>query len=92
MAGGIGIDANINNITEIPTNDYDDEILFSETEGRFLVTIRPEDKERFEKIFAGKYYTIGKVKGTELIIKDNATVLITKSVAEMLSMYHKGEA
>ncbi len=50
---GIDID-----LKKIPVNDErgsmrNDRILFSESPGRFIITIAPENKENFEKLFKG---------------------------------------
>jgi len=49
----------------------DDQFLFSESCGRFLVTVRREDQEKFERTFDGlPYGLVGEVTETpELIIK-----------------------
>jgi phosphoribosylformylglycinamidine (FGAM) synthase-like enzyme len=42
--------------------DRDDFLLFSESAGRFVVTVKPEDAERFEKIMAGTAFArVGRV-------------------------------
>ena len=55
MAGGLGIECDLG---KIPFNDEkggkrDDILLFSESAGRFIVTIAPENREIFEKLFKG---------------------------------------
>ena len=55
-----------------------DYTLFSETQSRLLVTINPENKERFEAILQGTQFAqIGTVTNSDnLIIKDNINVEI----------------
>ncbi len=53
MAGGLGVEIDL---SYLPTdtsrgNLWDEKILYSESAGRFLVTIAPENKSRFEQLF-----------------------------------------
>lgn len=52
MAGGLGMDVNL---TAVPTCDPlgDDQILYSESAGRFIVSIDPNKQTTFEKLFEG---------------------------------------
>jgi phosphoribosylformylglycinamidine synthase len=52
FAGGLGMNIDLNFVPYRgkKRNDY---ILFSETASRFVVTVHPEDKRKFEKIMAG---------------------------------------
>jgi len=53
-AGGLGVEMDL---SKVPLKDETlsraDVILFSESAGRFIVTIRPDQKETFEKLFSG---------------------------------------
>jgi len=50
----------------------DDQILFSESAGRFIITIAPENKEIFEKLFKGLPCSlVGKVLGKNENLKVN---------------------
>ena len=61
---GMNIDLNLVPYAGKKRNDY---ILFSETASRFVVTIHPEDKRKFEKIMAGNIISeIGFVAGNGL--------------------------
>lgn len=61
---GMNIDLNLVPYTGKKRNDY---ILFSETASRFVVTIHPENKKRFEKIMAENIISeIGLVTGNGL--------------------------
>ena len=68
MAGGFGIECDLE---KIPFDDEkgkkrDDILLFSESSGRFIVTIAPENREIFEKLFKGTACCcMGKVSGGE---------------------------
>ncbi len=50
MAGNLGLDVRLSDV--IRTNDVarDDTLLFSESQGRFIVTIDPQYKDMFEKV------------------------------------------
>jgi len=52
LAGGFGLNIDLQDVPYRgkKRNDY---VLFSETASRFVVTIRPQDKKKFEKIMAG---------------------------------------
>jgi len=65
FAGGQGMNIDLQDVPYRgkKRNDY---ILFSETASRFVVTIHPQDKKRFEKILAGNIVSeIGFVTGDE---------------------------
>jgi phosphoribosylformylglycinamidine synthase len=68
-------------------NELDnDKILFSETPGRFIITISPEKKDEFEKIFDNiPHAFIGKVSdGKVLSIKGkDGEILINQSVENL---------
>jgi phosphoribosylformylglycinamidine synthase len=52
MAGGLGLDADLR---RAPAREArrDDTLLFSESAGRFIVTVAPEETREFESLFAG---------------------------------------
>jgi len=89
-AGELGIEASTENLytSGLKIND----MLFGETEGRFLITVRPQDRANIEKVFDGKYTQIGVVKGKDLVIHNSREVLIRKGTDEMLKTYHKRAA
>ena len=69
FAGEIGMDIDLNKVP-IKDVDRDDYLLFSESASRFVVTIHPENKEKFEQIMNGtEFANIGIVSGKNLIIK-----------------------
>ncbi len=55
MAGGLGIEVDLSKIPIDNAKDriLDDAILFSESAGRFIVTIAKENKQAFEELFKG---------------------------------------
>ncbi|MBN1932198.1 MAG: phosphoribosylformylglycinamidine synthase subunit PurS [Desulfobacterales bacterium] len=70
MGGNLGMQVNL---ADVPVTEVDrnDKILFSESAGRFIVTIDPEKKKAFEKMFNGyPCACIGKVTAaSDFIIK-----------------------
>lgn len=90
MAGELGINVDLSKLHQkegISTAD----MMYGETEGRFLVTIKSENKDKFEKLFDGKYSCIGTVTKDMMNVKDNGSNLISESVYDLLMTYHKIE-
>jgi len=50
MAAGLGLDLDLGSCPDVAAL-RPDTALFSESNGRFVVTTRPEDAERFEDLF-----------------------------------------
>jgi phosphoribosylformylglycinamidine (FGAM) synthase-like enzyme len=52
MAGGLGLDVEL---AKVPAEDHkrDDTLLYSESAGRFIVTVAPKDRVHFEQKFKG---------------------------------------
>jgi phosphoribosylformylglycinamidine synthase len=65
FAGGLGIEVDLSRVPQ--RGIYrDDFLLFSESQSRFVVTIREKDIPAFEKIFKGVPYGVaGKVRNDE---------------------------
>ncbi len=77
LAGKLGIEISLNNLPgKVSQNDF---ALFSESQGRILVTVNPKNKEKFEKIMKGNQFKeIGQIiNNQEIIIKglDNKTII-----------------
>ncbi len=68
MAGMLGIDANLEKIPGSTKKSY--ALLFSESQGRIIVSIAPENATKFEKLFSGlPFKKIGTVtKGKSISI------------------------
>lgn len=64
------------------------EIMYGETEGRFLVTVSEANKARFEELFAGKCSPIGVIKGDEIKMKYGGNEMLSEKVGQMLGIYH----
>jgi len=65
--------------------ERNDKILFSETPGRFVVTIPPENKEKFENVIKIDFSCIGRVtKNPEFIVKGiNGKIIINSNIEEL---------
>ncbi|MFA4891193.1 MAG: AIR synthase-related protein [Candidatus Gracilibacteria bacterium] len=88
ISGQLGLEIDI---SKVPTkeslrNDY---LLFSETQSRFLVTINPKNKARFEKVLAKHIFAeIGRViEGPSLIIKNSDKEIINLSIKDLDKAY-----
>jgi len=69
IAGRLGMDITI------PGGMRPDYYLFSESLGRFVVTISPDNKRAFERALGNDARLIGRVRGTSLRITQETTVL-----------------
>ncbi len=78
FAGGLGMELNLSNVP-MEGSLRDDEILFSETNSRFIVTVLPEKKADFERMLKGNVFAqIGKVRADDdfkVIGKDGKLVI-----------------
>jgi len=91
MAGNLGMDVDLGPVP-VEESLRDDIILFSESAGRFLVTVDPEKKDVFEQRFKGQPCAcIGKViPEKEVRIKGNdGEVIFTKAVPELKDAWKK---
>jgi len=90
MAGLLGIEISLKNLPGKTSRD--DFALFSESQGRILVSINPKNKKAFEKIMKGNDFSqIGKVtdNGKILITGKNNKKIIDVKVLEALRAYKK---
>jgi phosphoribosylformylglycinamidine (FGAM) synthase-like enzyme len=69
IAGRLGMDITI------PAGMRPDYYLFSESLGRFVVTIAPDNKRAFERALGNDAHLIGRVRGKSLRITQDKTVL-----------------
>jgi len=68
MGGCCGVRLDIGKVPVDPKNLRDDKILFSESLGRFIVSVAPEDQKRFEALFNGlPCACVGEVLGEPVI-------------------------
>ncbi len=89
VAGMKGIEADFSKVHKDNSITNNDELMYSVTEGRFLVTVKAENKDQFEKMFKNKISRIGIVNGKEsLTFKDGRDELMDVSLKEMVESYH----
>jgi phosphoribosylformylglycinamidine synthase len=91
FGGGLGIEMRLAEIPS-PRGLTDSQILYSESAGRFLVSVNPENKSAFEGLFAGlKVARIGEVtESPRLRIRDRSGNLILDEGLSLLKACWKG--
>jgi phosphoribosylformylglycinamidine synthase len=80
IAGGLGMDITI------PADWRPDHYLFSETLGRFVVTVAPDNKRAFERTLGSDAILIGRVHGKNLRITGKST-LVEVPVSDLATAY-----
>jgi phosphoribosylformylglycinamidine synthase len=90
FAGGLGMSIDLK---KIPTADMDrnDFLLFSESQSRFVVTVKPQNVKRFEEIMKGNIFAnIGKVIKNEFIAYGlDGKVCIKSDINELKNAWQK---
>ena len=76
LGGGLGAEIDCAKVPAIGCGDRD-ELLFSETQSRLIVTIRPDDRDAFERLFPGEDVAcIGRVReDNQIVINDDTRVI-----------------
>ena len=85
MAGGLGMRIDLG---KVPVGEElrSDRVLFSESAGRFIVTVDPRQRERFEKLFDNRpCRQVGVVAEEELLVirDENNRPLVSLAVSEL---------
>ncbi len=62
LAGGLGLELNLAEVPRTPEVDRDDWIAFSESLGRLVIEVAPEDAARFEDLFRGPPFPNGDLR------------------------------
>lgn len=89
IAGDCGLEVNLKELLTDGLNE-DAKVLYSESAGRLIVTVSPDNKERFEEVMKDNYSCIGKVKGDKTLKVyglDNE-LIINESVDKLSKVYH----
>jgi phosphoribosylformylglycinamidine synthase II/phosphoribosylformylglycinamidine synthase PurS subunit len=92
FAGGLGITINLGKVPLGEKISRNDNILFSESNTRFLVEVAPEDKEKFEQLMKGvDLAAVGEVtKGNKLEIYGlNGEKIVSATIAELKEAWQK---
>ena len=64
--------------------------FYSESQSRFIITIAPEDKEKFETEMKDFVYSlIGKVSDKEFIVADKDEIVFKTNMREMENVYRE---
>jgi phosphoribosylformylglycinamidine synthase II len=89
---GFGLGAELDIGSVAATTGREDAVLFSESAGRFIVSVKPADAARFEAAMAGTVMRkAGRVRGDKrFMIKRGEEVLVNDSVEDIRSAYNKG--
>jgi phosphoribosylformylglycinamidine synthase len=85
FAGGFGISVDLHDVP-VDAAMRDDRVLYSESASRLLVTVKEENSEQFEKLFAGQIFAcIGEVTAGEslMITGLQGEVLIRSSIDDL---------
>lgn len=87
LAGNLGLDLSLNNLPGTATEA--DQLLFSESQGRIVVTIRPQDKKVFAEIFKDiPFAYLGTVQKERAIhIEYQGQPIVTLKLKDALSAY-----
>ncbi|MFA5050120.1 MAG: phosphoribosylformylglycinamidine synthase subunit PurL [Candidatus Micrarchaeia archaeon] len=87
---GYGVDIELSSIPRDTENE--DEILFSESAGRFIVSVKSENEKKLEKFFENlPFAKIGRVRGDKrIIIRRNKRIIINEDL-EMIENAWKGK-
>ncbi|MCG6910983.1 MAG: phosphoribosylformylglycinamidine synthase [Deltaproteobacteria bacterium] len=91
MAGNLGMEVDLR-LVPVQEPLRDDTLLFSESCGRFVATVDPSKRERFERHFKGQPCAcVGKVGGNKVfsIIGNDGEVILEKKVAELKDAWKK---
>jgi len=87
FAGGFGLEVALPKVL-----DRDDKILYSESPGRFVITVSPESREKLEKAMNGVAFSLlGKVREDKgLIIKGiSGNEVINRDINELKKVWQK---
>ena len=87
MGGLLGMEVCLDNLSGMFWRD--DCTLYSESQGRIVVTVAPENKDKFEKLMEGNFFArVGVVKEDKsFVVKSAHKVVINGDVDEMLKSY-----
>jgi len=89
IAGQLGIEADLEEVSRSCTRN--DNLLFSESQGRIVVTINPQYRERFEEIIGkngSMYSLIGKVRDNDkFVLKGKNGDIVNTDVGALSTSY-----
>jgi phosphoribosylformylglycinamidine synthase len=87
IAGQLGMDVELEKVPSYCTRD--DSTLYSESQGRLVITVSPENKERFEKVMGQNMYAmVGKVRGdNQFRITQKGKNVVDTTIGKMTESY-----
>ncbi|MFN7991410.1 MAG: phosphoribosylformylglycinamidine synthase subunit PurL [Candidatus Micrarchaeia archaeon] len=90
MGFSLGAELDLDNV--LKAVDREDAILFSESPGRFIVSVQPDNAARFEKAMEGTAFRkAGRVRGDKrFMIKRGETFIINDSIENIRNAYNRG--
>ncbi len=90
FAGGFGAETDIGKVP-LTSPMREDFILFSETPGRFILTVDEKDKEQFESLMKGvPFALLGNVRDSaNLVVKNGDRVLFSESIGSLMESFLK---
>jgi len=87
FGGGFGAEINLDKLIDLDLNST----LFSESHSRFVCSIKPENKSKFEEIFGEDAVLLGNVTSEEkLIVSYNSKEVINIDMAKLKSAWERG--
>ncbi len=90
LGTGLGVSVDIDSIMDKANIDVN-AVLFSESHSRFIVSVRQENKDNFEKILGNRATLIGKVtKDKKLVVSCKGEEIINIDTDELLKAWETG--
>jgi phosphoribosylformylglycinamidine synthase len=89
IAGGLGAEIDLGNLNRADDVDRNDFALFSESQSRIIVTVAPENREKFEELFSGvSFARIGRISEGDLVITGfEGAEIVRASVGDLAIKY-----
>jgi len=89
---GFGLGAELDLSLVAATTEREDALLFCESPGRFIVSVSPENADRFDKLMEGTVYRkAGRVRGDKrFLIKRGENIVVNDSIEDVKKDYNKG--
>jgi phosphoribosylformylglycinamidine synthase len=90
IGSGVGSDLDLSLI--IRDTEKEDALLFGESPGRFVVSVKEENIKRFEEIFSGCLFAkVGRVRGDHrVIIRRGDKLLVNEQVEDLKVLWNNG--
>lgn len=90
LANGVGCEIDLGGIQR--ETDERNALLFSESAGRFIVSVAPENCERFEEILKSvNFAKCGRVRGDKrFVIKQNEEIVVNEAVEKLKESFERG--